>query len=72
MNTLELQAKVLQTTLGLPDEKAVVIEQTMRSYTIDILNIAQYLRDKNVDMDTSRGILEGHGITFDGKSKKFK
>lgn len=69
---LELQVKVLQTQIAIEDEKAALIETAMRSFAVDVLNLAQYLRDKNIEMETARDIMEGYGVTFDGKSKKFK
>ena len=69
---LELQVKVLQTQIGIDEEKASLIEGAMKSFAVDVLNLAQYLRDKNIEMETARDIMEGYGVTFDGKSKKFK
>lgn len=72
MTKLELQVQVLKQGLGIEDDKAPLLEMAMRSYAADMLNLAQYLRDKNIEMETARDIMEGHGITYDGKSKKFK
>lgn len=72
MTTLELQAKTLQSAIGAEDDQYNAILEGLKSYAVTVLNLAQYLREKNVDMDTARGIMEGHGISYDGKSKKFK
>jgi hypothetical protein len=76
MSQIDLMAKVLLADLSNPnsseDEKRTMIAQAMREYTVECLNLAQYLRDSNVEMEIARGIMETKGISYDGKSKKFK
>lgn len=76
MNKLELAAQVLNTDLKNPeltdDKRKEIIANEMREFSADLMNITQYLLSKNMDWETQRDIVEGYGIGYDGKTKKFK
>jgi hypothetical protein len=72
MTKLDLQVQALKGKLLLDDSQVEAIAEAMRSHTADALNISQFLLAKNADPDTIRIFIEDYGITFDGKSKKFK
>jgi hypothetical protein len=72
MTKLLSEAIVLLNRLELPDDKIILIEQAMRSFAADTLNVAKTLIEKRENPETIRKFIEPHGITFDGKSKKFK
>jgi hypothetical protein len=72
MTKLLSQAIVLQNKLGLSDDKLIEIEQAMKSYAADTVNVAKILIEKRESPDTIRKFMEPHGLTYDGKSKSFK
>lgn len=72
MTKLLSQAIVLQNKLGLGDEMLIEIEQAMRSYAADTLNVGKILIEKRESPDMIRKFMEPHGLTYDGKSKSFK
>lgn len=72
MTKLLSEAIVLQNKLGLPDEKLIEIEQAMRSFAADTVNVAKTLIEKRENPDTVRKFIEPHGLTYDGKQKIFK
>lgn len=72
MTKLLAQALVLQNELGLPDDKLSVIQQAMKSYAADTVNVAKLLIEKRESPETIRKFIGPHGLTYDGKSKQFK
>jgi hypothetical protein len=72
MTKLLSEAIVLQNKLGLPDDSLREIELAMRSYAADTLNVAKTLIEKRESPETIRKFIEPHGVSFDGKTKKFK
>lgn len=72
MTKLISQAMVLQNTLGLDESKLGIIQEAMRSYAADTVNVAKHLIEKRETPDTIRKFIEPHGLTYDGKSKQFK
>lgn len=72
MTKLLAQALNLKNELELPDEKLAIIQQAMRSYAADTLNVAKILIEKRENPETVRKFIEPHGLTYDGKSKMFK
>jgi hypothetical protein len=72
MTKLLAQAMVLQNTLGLSDDKLAIIQDAMRSYAADTVNVAKILIEKRETPETIRKFMGPHGLSFDGKSKLFK
>ena len=54
------------------EQKRGKIAQSLREFLADALNLAQFLIQKNTDPDTMRMFMEDAGVSYDGKSKKFK
>lgn len=71
MTNLIAQATVLQNDLGVGDEKLIVIQQAMRNYAAGTMNIAKILIEKRESPETIRKFIEPHGLSYDGKAKKF-
>lgn len=71
MTKLLSQAMNLQNELGLDESKLGVIEQAMRSYTVDTINVAKILIEKRESPDKIRKFMEPHGITYSGVKKSF-
>lgn len=71
MTKLLAQAMVLQNTLELPDDKLILIQDAMRSYAADTVNVAKILIEKRESPETIRKFMGPHGLSFDGKAKKF-
>jgi len=72
MTKLLAQAMVLQNTLELPDDKLMIIQDAMRNYAADTLNVGKILIEKRETPDTIRKFMEPHGLTYDGTKKLFK
>lgn len=72
MTKLDLQVQVLKGKLMLDDTQAASITDVIRSHTADALNVSQFLLATNADPDSIRVFIEDYGVTFDGKTKKFK
>lgn len=72
MNALISQSLILQNKLELPDAALVIIQEALRNYCVETINVAKHLIEKREDPDTVRKFIEPHGLTYDGKSKKFK
>lgn len=71
MTKLLAQAINLQNELGLDDSKLRTIEQAMRSYAVDSINVAKILIEKRESPDNIRKFMEPHGITYSGVKKSF-
>jgi hypothetical protein len=71
MTKLLSEAIVLQNKLGLGDEHIREIEQAMRNYAADSLNVGKILIEKRESPDTIRKFMAPHGLSYDGKSKTF-
>jgi len=69
---LDLQVQVIKNKLGLSEEQASSISEVIKSHTADALNVSQFLLASNADPDTVRVFIEDYGVSFDGKTKKFK
>ncbi len=76
MKKNELIAKVLLADLNsgerTDEQKRELIAEALRDYAVDLLNKAIYMKDKNVDWETARDLMQIEGVDFDGKTKKFK
>lgn len=72
MTKLLAEAINLQNELGLDESKLKTIEQAMRNFSADTVNVAMALIDKREKPEVIRKFIEPHGLTYDGKSKKFK
>lgn len=72
MTKLLAHAINLKNELKLEDDKIRVIEQAMRNYTADTVNVAKLLIEKRESPDTIRKFIEPHGLTYDGTKKQFK
>lgn len=72
MTKLLAQAINLKNELGLEDDKIRVIEQAMKDFAVDTLNVAKHLIEKRETPATVRKFLEPHGVSYDGTSKLFK
>lgn len=71
MTKLLSEAMVLLNKLGLTEEHLMTIEQSMKSYAADTLNVAKPLIEKRENPETVRKFIEPHGLTYSGKSKLF-
>lgn len=75
MNKLELVAQVLNAELKEPDlseeARKEKISIAVKTFAADMLNLLQMLRDKNVDQDAARELMEQQGMEYSGKTKKF-
>lgn len=72
MTKLISQAIVLQNALGLDESHLATIQNAMRVYAADLVNAAVPLIEMRYKPDVIRKFIEPHGLTFDGKAKKFK
>ena len=72
MTTLIAKALNLQIALGLGEDKLPLIQQAMKDYAVDMLNVAKHPIEKRETPETMRKFVESHGISYDGKSKLFK
>lgn len=54
------------------EQKRELIADALREYAVDLLNKALYMKEKNVDWETARDLMQIEGVDFDGKTKKFK
>lgn len=71
MTKLDLQVQVLKSSALLDDSQVKTITEVFRQHTIDTLNVAQFLLNKQADPDTIRMFIEDFGVSYDGKAKKF-
>lgn len=71
MTKLELTAKVLLNQIEAGENTLEVIKDGLKSYAADSLNLLQLFRDKNLDPETIREMMEQHGLDFNGKTKKY-
>lgn len=75
MNKLELVATVLNAELKEPDltddQRKAKIGEAVRMFAADMLNLNQMLRDKNLEAEASREIMEQQGLDYSGKTRKF-
>lgn len=71
MTKLELMSKDLAKRLEGAENKEEVLQEGIKSFASDALNLFQYLRTKNVDEDAAHFIMEQQGVDYNPKSKKF-
>lgn len=75
MNKLELVATVLNTELKEPDltddQRKAKIADAVRIFAADMLNLNQMLREKSLDPEAAREIMEQQGLDYSGKTRKF-
>lgn len=75
MNKLELVATVLNAELkeaDLTDEtRKFRIAEAVRTFAADMLNLNQMLREKSLDPEAAREIMEQQGLDYSGKTRKF-
>lgn len=72
MTSLISQAAVLQNKLNLPDDALAVLQDAMRTYAVDALNIAKPIIERRESPENVRRFMQQTGISYDGKSKEFK
>lgn len=75
MNKLELVATVLNADLKdieLSEEgRKAKIAEAVRMFAADMLNLNQMLREKSLDPEAAREIMEQQGLDYSGKTRKF-
>lgn len=76
MSKLKLVAKAILADVKNPDipddKKMETIEDSMKAFAVECVNLLQYLKDNNIAPEVVAGIMENQGITWDGRAKKFK
>lgn len=66
-----MRLRLLQGITGLKDDELEAVKKEVITHTISALNTAKVLIEKKVDPDVIRQMMEGHGVSYDGKLKKF-
>lgn len=76
MSKLKLIAKAILADVKNPDipddKKMETIEEGMKVFAIESVNLLQYLKENNITPEVIAGIMDSQGITWDGRTKKFK
>lgn len=76
MNKLSLIAKAILADVknpDIPEEKKIeTIEEGMKVYAVECVNLFMYLKDNNIAPEVVAGLMEGQGLVIDGRTKKFK
>lgn len=76
MNKLTLLAKAILADVknpDIPDEKKMeTIEEGMKVYAVENVNLLQFLKDKELEPEVINGVMETQGLVFDGRAKRFK
>lgn len=76
MNKLQLIAKAILAEVknpDIPDEKKIeTIEEGIKVFAVECVNLLQYLKENNVAPEVVAGIMESQGLVLDGRTKKFK
>lgn len=65
---LDLTTQVLLNALETSEDKEAVVKEVIKSYAADSLNLLQLFKDKNLDPETIREMMEQHGLDFNGKT----
>lgn len=71
MNKLDLSVKVLLQELETSEDKEVTLKASFKSFAADVLNLGQYLREKNIEQETARDLIETTGMDYNLKTRKF-
>jgi len=76
MSKLGLIAKAILADAKNPeipdDKKMETIEEGMKVFAVELINLFNYLKEKGVDTEISVGVIETMGVQYDGRAKKFK
>lgn len=76
MSKLKLIAKAILADVknpDIPEEKKVeTIEEGMKVYAVESVNLLLFLKDNNVTAEVLTGLMEAQGFVLDGRNKKFK
>lgn len=68
---LDLAVKVLLNQIEAGENKEEVLKTGMKSFTSDALNLNLLLKEKNVDPEIAREMMEQLGLDYSGKTRKF-
>lgn len=74
MTKLELQTKYLLSKLSngvTEQDKEQELSAALKSFASDIANLITGLKEKQVDVEVTKDLLEDYGIQYNGKTKKF-
>lgn len=76
MNKLTLIAKAVLADAKNPDiaddKKLETIEDGLRTFAVECLNLLNYLKENSIAQDVITGIIATQGVDFDGRTKKYK
>jgi len=76
MNKLELIAKAILADVKNPDisdeQKMLTIQEGMKVYAVESVNLLQYLKENNIAPEVIAGIMGSQGFDYDGRTKKYK
>lgn len=71
MSNLDMRLQILQARVGLSEEQVAAVKEEVIAHSIGALNTGKVLLEKKVDPDVIRQMMEGYGVGYDGKLKKF-
>jgi hypothetical protein len=66
-----MRLEILQARTKLSDEQVTAVKEEVIAHCLSALNAGKLLIEKKVDPEVIRQMMEGYGVSYDGKLKKF-